>query len=187
MRIGAPGRKPPVEQQDHPVFEFFAAADSLSFREQPMKTRVSFFLSIIFIPGLTGCVDISVGSRRPSPPIIVSSPSPELNPADAATVAEIDAAARLTVDSSRLRALQQIAERPGLSPSVQVHLVNVAYRSLSFESSKLPLLRTIIANPAFCDSARQALVTQLNFLSFDSSKESILREVNQRLASPPGA
>lgn len=127
----------------------------------------------------TGCVGISIGGRSSAPPlppapVIVSSP-------DAATMAEIDAAARLSFDSSRLQALTQIAQRPGMSPGAQIHLVNVAYRRMSFSDSKVTLLRAIIANPDFCDSTRHAIVSQLHHLSFDSNKQIILNELNERL------
>ncbi len=138
---------------------------------------------------LAGCLDISIGSRRPAPAPI---PPPEMpppapivtNPADAATLAEIDAAGRLDFDSSRVQALTQIAERSGLAPAPQVHLVNTAYRCLGFDSSKAAVLQKLIANPAFCDAARQAIVSQLNRLSFDSSRQAILNDVNKRVTGP---
>jgi len=136
----------------------------------------------------TGCINLSFGKHSPPPPpppepaVVMPAPSP-LTPADAATVAEIDAAARLNLDSARKESLSHVAQRAGLSPTVQVHLINVAYRALSFDSSKVELLRTLIANPAFSDAARQAIVTQLDHLGFDSHKQEILRQLNQRVTS----
>ncbi len=155
-----------------------------------MKTFYSLLLVGALIP-LTGCINLTFGRRSPPAPpppppaVVMPAPSP-LAPADAATVAEIDASARLSFEAAKKESLSQIARRPGLSPTAQVHLVNVAYRTLSFDSSKVELLRTLIANPAFSDAARQAIVTQLDHLSFDSHKQEILRQLNQRLTSSPG-
>ena len=128
----------------------------------------------------TGCINLSFGSRRPpaAPPIVV--PTPPLSPADAATLAEIDAAARLNFSNARKDALRQIAARPNLSPAVQVHLVNVVYQSLTFDTAKVELLNALIGNPSFSDAARQAIVTQLNRLSFETNKQAILRQLNDR-------
>jgi hypothetical protein len=145
-----------------------------------MKTKLPFIALILLAAGLTGCVGVSIGSRRPPDP---SAPPVMLASADAATVAEIDAAARLSFDSSRLQVLSRIAKRGDLSPAAQVHLVNVGYRSLSFEDSKVALLRSVIANPAFCDTTRHAIVTQLGSLSFDNNKQAVLNELNNRVTA----
>jgi hypothetical protein len=66
----------------------------------------------------------------------------------------------------------------------KVHLINVGYRCLSFDSSKQVLLQKVIANPAFGPAARQAVVSQLNCLAFDSTRQVILNDVNQRQSRP---
>jgi hypothetical protein len=136
----------------------------------------------------SGCISLSFGGRRPPaeivpPPAQYVAPSQPLTPAEAATISEIDAASRLGFDSARQQALLQVAERSALTPVLQVHLVNVGYRCLKFESAKVALLRKVIAHPAFSDAARQAIVTQLNHLSFDSNRQHILHELNQRVTS----
>lgn len=140
---------------------------------------------------LTGCV-VSIGGRTqasppappptfPPPPTVVVS-----DPGQAATVAEIDAAAHFNMDSSRTHALGQIAERPDLAPPVQVHLINTTYRCLQFDSSKVAILQKMIARPDFCDATRHAIVTQLGRLGFESSKQDLLTRINQRLAQAAG-
>ncbi len=130
---------------------------------------------------LTGCViAIGTGKETTSPPAVVVTDS-----ADAATIAEIDAAARLSMDSAKTSALTQIAERGPLAAPVQVHLVNVAYRSLSFDSNKTHVLSKIVARPDFCDATRHAIVSQLNKLSFDSNRQHILHLINERLKVVP--
>lgn len=127
---------------------------------------------------LTGCV-IAIGTGKdtpPSPPAVVVTDS-----ADAATIAEIDAAARLSMDSAKTAALTQIAARNSLAVPVQVHLVNVTYRSLSFDSNKTHVLSKIIARPDFCDATRHAIVVQLSKISFDSNRQHLLHLINERV------
>lgn len=152
---------------------------------KPVLAQNLFRVGLLFCAfGVSGCV-ISVGSRvqapPPNPPVVVVS-----NPGDAATIAEIDAAARLHMDSSRTESLSQIATRPNLPPPVQVHLINTAYRCLGFESSKVAVLQKMIARPDFCDITRQAIVSQFGHLGFESSKQDLLNRINQRvIASAP--
>ncbi len=137
---------------------------------------------------LMGCV-VSIGGRsQTSPPPPAPMPPPPIvvgDPSQAATVGEIDAAAQLNFDSTRTQVLSQLAERPGLTPPVQVHLVNTAYRSLSFESSKVQVLQKMIARPDFCDPARHAIVSQLGRLTHESSKQDLLNRINERLKQGP--
>ena len=135
--------------------------------------------------GLSGCV-VAIGSSReksqppPSPPPVVVTDS-----AEAATIAEIDAASRLNMDGDRALSLSQIAERATLSAPVQVHLVNTAYARLSFDGSKTQVLSKIIARQDFCDATRHAIVSQLNRLSFDGSRQQMLQQINERLKNTP--
>ncbi len=146
-----------------------------------MKTIKPLLLGIscvTILTTLTGCV-IAIGTERHS-----HSKSPEIavtDSADAATIAEIDAAGRLSFDSGRVTALSQIAERDSLSKSVQVHLVNTTYRRLSFDNSKVEVLSKIIARSDFCDATRHAIVSQLNKLSFDNHRQQILQQISARL------
>jgi hypothetical protein len=136
------------------------------------------------VVGLSGCV-VSVGSRvqsQPSPPV---TPPPTIvvsDPGQAATIAEIDAAGQLNIDSSRAHALGQIAERPNLAPPVQVHLINTAYRTLNIESSKIFVLQKMVARPDFCDLTRQTVVSQLGQLRMESSKQVLLHQINERMS-----
>jgi hypothetical protein len=134
---------------------------------------------------LTGCVGISIGNRGSAPRSTRTTPAPlpAAASSDSATLAEIDAANTLNMDSNRTEALLQIANRENLSPTAQVHLVNSTYRSLNFDSSKVRVLKGVIANPAFCDPARQAVVSQLELISMESNRRAILDEVNRRMAA----
>jgi hypothetical protein len=149
---------------------------------KPVIPRMSLQLALLASAiAFSGCV-VSVGSRVQAPP---PPPPPTVivgDPGQAATIAEIDAAAQLNMDSSRNHALAQIAERPNLDVPVQVHLINTAYRCLSFESAKVQVLQKMIARPDFCDATRHAIVSQLGRLSFESNKQDLLNRINQRVS-----
>ncbi len=151
-----------------------------------MKTLKQLLLgsSLVLIAfTFTGCV-VAIGSSRGTPP---SAPPAVVvtDSADAATLAEIDAAARLNVDNHRTHALAQIAERSTLAVPVQVHLVNVAYRCLSFDNNKTHVLTRITARLDFGDATRHAIVSQLRKLSFDNNRQHILHQINERLKANP--
>lgn len=150
----------------------------------PLKPAVVGLGLLSTVIALTGCVvSIGGGSHGPDhsgPPTVVVSDS-----ADAATIAEIDAVAKLNMDNDRTHALSQIAERATLATPVQVHLVNVTYRSLSFDNNKTQVLTKIIARADFCDATRHAIVSQLGKLSFDSNRQYVLQQINDRLKTPP--
>lgn len=152
-----------------------------------MKQMLSLLGMIALTAGLTGCV-VSIGSRVQPPPPAPAPPLPPpvvvADPGQAATLAEIDAAAQLNLDSAKAQALGQIAERPALSPPVLVHLVNVSYRAISLESSKVQVLNQVIARPDFCDPVRNAIVSQLTLLSLDSNRQYMLHQINARLTAP---
>jgi hypothetical protein len=105
--------------------------------------------------------------------------------ADAATIAEINAAAKLSMDNDKTHALGQIAERATLAVPVQVHLVNTTYRCLSFDNNRTHVLGKIIARSDFCDATRHAIVSQLGKLSFDNNRQYILQQINDRLKTAP--
>lgn len=145
-----------------------------------LKRALILFTCLGFGFLMTGCV-IAIGTgKEPSPPAVVVTDS-----ADAATIAEINAAASLNMDDDKTTALGQIAERGTLAVPVQVHLVNMAYRHLSFDGNKTQVLSKIIARADFGDATRHAIVSQLNRLSFDSNRQHILHRINERLKVVP--
>lgn len=105
--------------------------------------------------------------------------------ADAATIAEIDAAARLNMDNDRAQVLSQISQRATLAVPVQVHLINTTYRCLNFDDSKTQVLRQVIARSDFSDATRHAIVSQLGKLSFDGNRQQVLHQINERLKAAP--
>jgi hypothetical protein len=134
---------------------------------------------------LSGCV-VSVGGgshsrhERPkgSAPVVVVG-----NTEDAALMAEIDAAGKLSFDSGRVAALQNIASRPALDSAAQVHLVNAAFERLEFEASKLQVLMTLIQNPALSPAGKEAIFRQIDRLEFDGSKRQVIDAIQQRAAA----
>jgi hypothetical protein len=133
----------------------------------------------------TGCV-VSIGGGegtktrhevpKPPPPVVVMPANTE----DAATLAEIDAAAKLSFDSGKVSVLKNVAARPSLSPSAQVHLVNSTLRNLSFDAGKVEVLKVLIENPGFSPAAKEAIFRQTERLSFDSSRSAVIESIQQR-------
>lgn len=150
-----------------------------------IKQALNLFGLLGITLGLSGCV-VAIGStREKSPPPASPPPVVVTDSAEAATIAEIDAAARLNMDGDRAQLLSQIAGRTTLSAAVQVYLVNTAYARLSFDGSKTQVLSKIITRPDFGDATRHAIVSQLNRLSFDGSRQQVLQQINERLKNPP--
>jgi hypothetical protein len=132
----------------------------------------------------TGC-SISLGGGSdsrprqevPKPPPVIVLPG---NSEDSATLAEIDAAASLNFDGNRTASLKNVAARPSITPTAQVHLVNTALRQLSFEGSKVEVLMTLISNPAFSAAAKEAILRQLSLLAFEGSRTQVLGAIQAR-------
>lgn len=125
----------------------------------------------------SGClVVVKEEKRYPPAPDVVCVPT------DAA-VEEIDAVGKLSFESGRTEGYQRIAARRNLDDTVQAYLVEAIFDKLSFESSKEAALMTLIKNPCFSLTARQAILNHLERLSFESTKTRILRAVDKRTGS----
>jgi hypothetical protein len=136
-----------------------------------MKTLIQALVLVSLGFVLTGCVIVS----EEDTPVVTRPPSPE-----AATLAEIDAAGKLSFDNSRGDALKSIARRPTLSPNAQVYLVETVFRRLSFENSRMSVFKTLIENEAFSNAAKQRLLGNISKLSFDSDRAALLRMISER-------
>ena len=97
-----------------------------------------------------------------------------------ATIAEIDAVGKLSFDSDRKNGYERIAERQGLSPVAQVHLVEAALGKLSFDNAKEEVLLTLIENPDFCSAAEREILESIDRLAFESSKKEVLKAISER-------
>ncbi|MBA4149069.1 MAG: hypothetical protein H0X66_13220 [Verrucomicrobia bacterium] len=124
-----------------------------------------------------GCINIEVAPKQP--PVVVV-PGHILTGEDSMVIAEIDAAFTLNFENDRVRRLSSIAQRPGLSPTVQTYLAARALRNISFDNNKVHVLILLIGNPAFCNAAKQEILTNLKKISFDSNKQSILSALEKR-------
>ncbi len=97
-----------------------------------------------------------------------------------ATIAEIDAVGKLSFDSERQEGYERIAQRQGLSPGAQVHLVEAALGKLSFDNAKEEVLLTLIDNPDFCSAAEREILESIDRLAFESSKKEVLKAISER-------
>lgn len=100
-----------------------------------------------------------------------------------ATIAEIDAVGELSFDSERKKGYERIAERQGLSPGAQVHLVEAVLGKLSFDNAKEQVLLTLIENPDFCSAAEREILERIDRLAFESSKKKVLKAISRRADS----
>jgi hypothetical protein len=141
----------------------------------PIMKRILTSLCLVYTAvALTGCIVVGVERTTPQP-LMVPTTS-----ADSVTFAEIDAATKLTFENSRVEALVPIAGRTSLSAASQVYLVNATFKHLSFENNKVTVLNALVANKAFCNPAKQTMLTNLDKLSFDNNRAAVLASINQR-------
>jgi len=96
------------------------------------------------------------------------------------TLYEIDIASRLRFDADRQKAFKAIASRPGLSETVQMHLIQAVFDHLAFESAKQDVLLTIIRNPDFNSKVRRAILGKIDTLVFENDREKILRAIDSK-------
>ena len=152
-----------------------------------MQRQSSILVTLLIALDCTGCIFISSSQTRttaPAPPAVVYLPnSPTSQPALWADP-EIEAAAALDFESSRVQALDAIAQRRGLCPQSQMLLVQKAYTRLDFESSRVLVIQSLIRNPDFSNAGKAAIVRGLHHLTFDSSRSSVLNDINERGALP---
>jgi lysophospholipase L1-like esterase len=135
-----------------------------------IERGVTLFCISLVISALAGC---AASHPKESGPVVTDS-------AEAATIAEINAAAKLSMDNSRTHALVQVAERPKLPEPAQIHLINAAYRNLQMDNNKTVVLAKMIDRADFSDATKQAIVSQLGKLSFDFNRQFILQHINER-------
>jgi hypothetical protein len=139
-----------------------------------MKKLTSFVVVCAVGAALSGCIVIAKNETPPGTVVVPQTTE------DSVAFAEIDAAGKLDFEQSRLAALNGIASRTNLSPTVQVRLVDTAFKRLDFEQNKVHLFETLIKNPAFANPAKQTLLMNLNKLSFDQNRSTVLRLLNER-------
>jgi hypothetical protein len=146
-----------------------------------MNRRIPILIiSLVLAPG---CV-VHIGSTSPKTQReVITTKEVVVVPAgteESANLAEIDAAAQLSFDPTRSGALKKVAQRPNLSPTVQVHLVNVTFKRVDFEPNKVDILQALISNPSFASAAKEAILKQLNTLAFEPHKASLLDAIQRR-------
>ena len=119
--------------------------------------RKTTFVGSLFIVSvlLSGCIVVS-SSKKQLPPQETKSPCVQ-TPQVSATMAEIDAAGKLTSQSARANIYMAIAQRPGLAPQERIHLTNAITMHLTSQSDKEEVLLILVNNhpPAVQPAPRQ--------------------------------
>ena len=150
-----------------------AENSSLYWDEETMNRSLLVFGLFVSAICIGGCVVIVDDETRGPSGRGVYSP-------DDGTIAEIDAVGKLPFDSDREQGYKRIAERQGLSPEAQVHLVEAALGRLSFDNAKEGVLLTLIENPDFSSAAERTILEKLDKLAFANSKKKILKAISDR-------
>ena len=141
-----------------------------------MKGSWRLLSSTVGLLALCGCITVSTGKgcRREKAAPVALPPAPAVTRADeTALLEQIRQAATESLETARLHGLQRVAARPDLSPALQVYLVEVGWRVLRFDTSKVTLVRTLAANPALAPQTRQAILQRLDELVFESSRAAV--------------
>lgn len=128
---------------------------------------------VVIVICLQSCIIVVDEEQRPS-----REPKRRL-PMDG-TIAEIDAAGQLVLESHKRDAYENIAGRDSLGPDAQAHLVKAVFDNLVLESSKENVLLTLIKNPGFCPAGERAILERLDKLVLESDKRNILNAISER-------
>ena len=129
---------------------------------------------------MTGCVIVADGDEVKEGWIADSSRKVEIE----ATMAEIDAVADLKSDSAKYEAFKVIATRDTLPPKAQAHLVKPVIEKLYAPADKMDVLLTLIANPAFSNTAKKELLAHLKRIEPEQNRLAILKAINTRGVKP---
>jgi len=124
---------------------------------------------------LAGCIVVGVDHNSAPPAVMVPSTT-----VDSVAFAEIDAASKLDFENARVGALIPIASRTNLTATSQVYLVNTTMKRLDFDNDKITVLKTLIGNQAFCNPAKQTILTSMGKLNFDNDRAGLLASLNAR-------
>lgn len=139
-----------------------------------MKRKVLVLGLVLTAVWAGGCIVIHSEKEVPCKPASVE-------PEDA-TIREIDAVAKLTLDHERKRSYQRIAEREGLGDGAQVCLIEAVFKRLSVEEMQVDVLLALVNNPSYSAAAEAALLERLDRLSFEHNKRKILDAIDERKA-----
>ncbi len=108
----------------------------------------------------------------------------QITPADFAdeqmVIEEIDGVKTLSFDNNRIKRYKAIAQRPDLTPNVQVHLVRAFCHYLPFDNDRYECLVVLIHNPCFSCLAREEILNSLKYLPFDKQRVGIMEEMDKR-------
>lgn len=138
--------------------------------------KLSVIATLTCLLMLSGCLVI-VKEEKTEP---VPAPIPTDCPYAGETITAIDAVATMSFDSDKRRAYTAIARRKHLCDAPQVHLVGAVFKHLSFENSREAVLMTLINNPEFSPAGEQAVLRNIDKLSFDSTRSRIIKAINGR-------
>lgn len=129
---------------------------------------------------MQGCIAVRSEKKTVPPGPVVRTPAPRPAVPEDMTIREIDAVRTLSLERNRKERYMAFAGRADLEPQAQVYLVNTILKQLSLESSRLDVLKAMIANPSFSDAAKSVILDRLTVLSLESHRVEILELLSER-------
>jgi hypothetical protein len=97
-----------------------------------------------------------------------------------ATIAEINAVAKLKSDAGKLEGFLAIAGRGNLSSQSQIHLVKPVMEKLYFDSAKEEVMLVLIKNPAFGQKTKKEVLKRLGKIKCEENRMNVLRAINNK-------
>jgi hypothetical protein len=144
--------------------------------KRKMRKYALLFLALVIVAGVSGCVEeVGKGIEEFTGGLFESNPKAE------ATIAEINAVAKLKSDAQMEEGFKAIASRKGISVAPQVHLVDPVINKLYYETAKVEVLLLLVNNPDFCHQAKKKILERLGKLKSESSKSKIIKAINKRV------
>jgi len=144
--------------------------------KKKMRKYALLLLVLVIAAGVGGCIqEVGKGIDEFTGGLFESNPKAE------ATIAEINAVAKLKSDLAMEEGFKAIASRKGISIAPQVHLVDPVIDNLYYETVKVEVFLLLVNNPDFCHQAKKKILDRLDKLQSESNKQAILKAINKRV------
>lgn len=141
-----------------------------------MRKYALLFSVLVIAAGVCGCIEeVSDGVNEFTGGLFESNVKAE------ATIAEINAVAKLKSDATMEEGFKTVAARKGISIAAQVHLVDPVINKLYYETAKVDVLLLLVNNPDFSHQAKKKILGRLDKLKSESSRAAILKAINARV------
>jgi hypothetical protein len=87
---------------------------------------------------------------------------------------------KISFGGDKAAVLKRVLESPHITPGQQVAVVQSCFEDVSFSSDQVSVLLVLLKRPDFSPAAKKALRAQVDRLSFDSDKITILKALSAK-------